>query len=350
MTCLRASLILITVFLIPFSVFGQRWVNPQKLVRDPSLARLQQGREELKGYEKQDLSRYGCTGLELISYVDINTRPGRCWDKFERAVIVTAGGHIKVFEWLWKEKYYYKNPVDILTCNGIKPGDVMRKFAGIYFTPPQRKYRGYLYLIYLTSRDKNIKDKEGWAWLHELRRYRRSPTTAKEDRWLGSVLSYDDMFLRRPWEEEHRIIGQDVIDGCACHVVESRNCINPDYYLLKRVAWVDKVNFLDLHEEQFDQKGRRTLIIDKAWIKVEPSGNWIRATWNCVNLVTNNRLVRQNFNWEFDQGFDDGDFLPASMAKEHFWKKPSRLLPVKEISDLPPLPKVRQEFWEKMKP
>ncbi len=349
-TILWAAIICLFIFFVPDISHCGQWVNPKDLIKDPVLARLQQGRTELTNREEKEIRRYGYTGLELITYVDINTRPDRCWDRFERAVIVTAGGHINVYEWLSKEKYCYKDPASLLTLDDIKPGDIMAKTAGIYLSPPGRRYTGWLYYIYLTSEEKHIKDKEGWQWIHNLRRYRRCPTTTKDHHWLGSVLCYDEVFLlRRPWEEDHTIMGEDIYNGNECLVVESRNRIDPDYYLSKRITWIEKKNFLDLHEEQFDKKGRRALIMDKLWVQTKPLNYWVRAQWNCADLVTKRRIVIRSYDWRFEQRFDDGEFLPATMGKEYFWRKARDLPPVKHISDLPPEPQIRWEFWNKLK-
>ena len=347
-TGLWAAMLCLFIFFVPDVSQSGQWVNPKDIIKDPVLARLQQGKTKLTNQEKKEIKEYGYTGLELITYVDINTRPDGCWDYFERAVIVTADRHIKVHQWLYKEKYYYKNPASFLTLDDIKPGDIMTKNTGIYFSPPERRYRGWLYYIYLTS-EEHIKDKEGWQWLHELRRYRRCPTTAKDDHWLGSVLCYEEVFkLRRPWEEDHTIIGEDLYNGNECLVVESRNH-NPDYYLSKRVTWIEKENFLDLHEEQFDRKGRRSLIMDKLWVQTRPLNYWVRSQWNCADPRTGRRIVRRSYDWRFEQQCDDGEFLPATMGKEYFWTKARNLPPVRHISDLPPEPQVRWEFWNTFK-
>lgn len=337
------------ILFIPVLSHGDCWVNPKITVKNPMLARLQQGRTELTTLEEKEIDKYGFTGLELMTYVDMNTRPGKSWDRFERVVIVTSKGQMKIFKWLWQEFYTYNNPVDILTYNGIRPGDVMRKLKGIYMAPPQKKYRGFLFYIYLTSMDKHLKNKEGWSWVHGLRRYRRAATTPKEDTWLGSVLRYDDFMLRNPWEEKYRILGEDFYNGRECLVVEGKNILNPDYYLSKRVTWVEKNNFLDLHEEQFNRKGKRSLIIEKLWGQLKPWNYWAILQWNCIDPLTGRRIVRDNYDCKFDCGFKEGDFLPATMGKENFWRQPETFLPsVQRVADLPPEPAVRLEFWEKL--
>jgi len=345
--CIKIFCLLI--FFFPALAHGSHWVNPRIAVRDPMLARLQQGRMELTALEQKEIGRYGFTGLELMTYVDMNTRPGRSWDKFERVIIVTSGGQIKIFEWLWKEIYPYKDPASILTYDGIKPGDVMKKIKGIYMSPPKKKYRGILFYIYLTSMHKHLRNKEGWSWVHGLGRYRRAPTTPKEDNWLGSVLRYDDFLLRKPWEEEYKILGKNFYNGHECLVVEGKNILDPEYYLSKRVTWVEKKHFLDLHEEQFDGKGRRSLIINKLWVQIEPWKYWVISQWNCMDPLTGRRIVRHGYDWKFDREFKEGDFLPATMGKENFWRQPeTHLPPVKNVADLPLEPAARLKFWKKL--
>jgi hypothetical protein len=48
------------------------WVNPKIVVGDPMKARLQQGRKELTSLEKEEIARYGYTGLEIMTYVYAN--------------------------------------------------------------------------------------------------------------------------------------------------------------------------------------------------------------------------------------------------------------------------------------
>ena len=350
-TLLGLCAVIVSLFMIlrPVPCNCAQWINPSLLVKDPATVRLQQGRTALTEREKQDINKYGYTGLELMTYADSNMRPDTSWDRFVRAVIVSPGGHIKYFEWLNKDKYYYKNFLSLLNYDGIRPGDVMKKFAGIYLEPPERRYRGYVYYMYLTSMEKHQKDKEGWAWIHSLRRYRRSPTTPKTDHWLASVLTYDDYLLRRPWEEKHIIIGRDNYKGNECLIVESRNILDPDYYLSKRLSWVEEKNYLILHEEQFALNRGVCLITDKSWDQVKPGNYWVITEWNSVNPVTGERIVLMYSDFGLNLGLKDGEFLPAYMGKEHIWKRPEKSLPpIKNVSELPPVPAINVEFRDKL--
>ena len=69
-----------------------------------------------------------------------------------------------------------------------------------------------------------------------------------------------------------------------------------------------------------------------------------------MDPLTGRRIVRLCYDWKFDRGFTDGDFLPATMAKENFWRQPeTSLQPVRSVDDLPPEPAARFELWKKQR-
>jgi hypothetical protein len=66
------TLLLFLLWTIPASCLeADRWINPKDLVGDPSLVQLQMGKKELTGIEKEEIKRYGYTGLEVMTYVDM---------------------------------------------------------------------------------------------------------------------------------------------------------------------------------------------------------------------------------------------------------------------------------------
>lgn len=167
---------------------------------------------------------------------------------------------------------------------------------------------------------------------------------------MGAVLTWDDHRWREPWEEEHRILGEDTLRREACLVIESRH-LDPHYYLGRRVTWVEKAHFTDLHEEQFDRQGRLWKVADKAWEEALPWGYWARWYDYWTDLLSGQATVLEYFEWRFDQGFKDEEFAESALLKGvPLWREPKRpLLPVKDLSELPPRPQVRQEFWQAQK-
>jgi hypothetical protein len=181
-----------------------------------------------------------------------------------------------------------------------------------------------------------------------LKRVRSVSAPDKSDKFFGLDVTWDDWFVREPWEENHRIIGEDAIDGVPCLVVESKNWFVPNYYLSKRVIWVDRERFLDRHEEQFNRSGFLFKIIDKDWRAVDP-GHFVWTRWLTVDLATQTKSMEETSDWRVDSHLKEEDFSPRLLETETIWREPKDLPPVvRKASDFPPDPKVRKDFWEKI--
>ena len=326
-----------------FSIsWAAHWINPKELIGDPWVARLQQGRKELTPEEKLDLKKYGYTGLELMTYADTHLYPGtKDNDAVCRFIRVGANGLISIKTWLERDKYYYNNYRSLLTYSDIKPGDVRIKRVVIYLGPPNEWGLGLVWHRLLTSKEQT-KLEDTWIWAPDLRKVRRSPSRPKKDNFIGSEMTRDDFSLYEPWEEYHRIIGEDTINGQKCFIVESINQ-DPLYYLGKRLSWIEKDNFLTLHEEQFDRQGKLWKVIENRWRQIKPWNYWVREEWNGLNIITNSRTIVQLYDWIFDQGIRDDFFVPSQIIKQYQWRLPKggSIPPINDASDLPEKPSPR---------
>lgn len=185
-------------------------------------------------------------------------------------------------------------------------------------------------------------------WGPGSRKVIRYTVNPRDNPWVGMELTMDDFRWRKPWEEDHQILGEDRLKGKRCWVVESRYRLKPDYYLQKRVSWVEAENFLDLHEEQFDRRGKLFKVIDNHWVQISPWNYWVRKDRYFYNLATQARSLIQSFEWIFDQGIDEALFNPMALHFNLIWREPKNSIPpIKDLSQFPPPPSVRWEFWRK---
>lgn len=343
--------LLLTLLTYPAFSFAGQWINPKEAIGDPWLARLQQGRKELNPGEKEDLARYGYTGLELMTYADYNSFTGEDYDNFWRIVHISPTRHIQIKLWLERGKHLFKHYRDLLTYNGIQPEDIMLKFRLVYFYPPAQWGWGIVNFTYLRSEDFDRKyprrKTEAWRWLPDRRKVSRGSNNDRADSFQGSEMTQDDFRWRRVWSEDHRILGEDTFDGKKCLVVESVHH-DPTYYLSKRVTWIEMEHFLDLHEEQFDKKGQPLKVIRRRWRQYQPWGYWAREEWDGYNLQTQARTLLQKYDWIYDQGLPEDFFRSRELRKEYHWRNPRRdaIPPIRGLSDLSPIPQIRIAFWD----
>ncbi len=121
--------IIMTIFFgAPLLSSAGQWVNPQDQFKEVDDVRLQRGKKELSEIEKQEVKKYGFTGLELMTYLFFNQEPGdhdydSCWN------IYNISPQKKIFKTVASDRniYLFENKVDLITLEGIKPGDVWRR-------------------------------------------------------------------------------------------------------------------------------------------------------------------------------------------------------------------------------
>ncbi|MBI2875780.1 MAG: outer membrane lipoprotein-sorting protein [Candidatus Tectomicrobia bacterium] len=339
-----------TIWLLLLSVAtpaeGDPYRNPKEIFGDPMIARMPPGKAQLTPSEKEEIQKYGYTALELMIYSYASKEPGRDNDRFDRVTVVDSLGNMRIREFLCKYSFYYKDIKALITQDGIKPGELHSNMIGLNVYPPENVGSGGTCYTYLNSAGIQ-KARWTWSWSNKLRRVRVKNPQIKDDNYTISDLTWDDLEEREPWwEEEHKILGTDILKGQKCFVVESRNIVNPKYYLTRRVTWVEEKDFRELHEEQFDRKGRLFRAIDKDWIQVKPWGYWAWSQWNSRTLDTRVRTIYQWYDWIFDQGFGKRWYSQGQLRKEFIWRKPKSPLPYfKGVAELPPEPQIRWEFW-----
>jgi hypothetical protein len=342
----RVLLLALCVAMVP-PLVAQEARNPKALIGDPWIARLQQGRKELTEREKKDLERTGFTGLELMTYVHVHKRPGEKDSEHFRWVRATdVGGIIQTTMHSVREKHYFKSHRALLTQEGIKPGDVEFKRMGFYFFPLVNRGDTYLQAALYKS-PKDYKPSLGHYRPFSLRRVRSIIVPDKPTTYYGAQETHDDFYAREPWEEEHQVVGEDACGTKGCFVVESKNWFVRSPYYSRRVTWVDKESFLDVHEEQFDPKGKLFKVMDKEW-ELHASGNWVNKLWIVLDVASGKKSVENKLEWEFDQGLSEADVSLRMLDKDDPWRAPKVLLPpIEKASDLPPDPQVRWDFWQK---
>ncbi|MBI2877770.1 MAG: outer membrane lipoprotein-sorting protein [Candidatus Tectomicrobia bacterium] len=324
------------------------WVNPKEAI-GPDLARFQQGKKELTALEKEEIRKYGYTALEVMTYVDSNreTRGKPGFTVYHRCINVTGrGGNIRDSGILQKYRFYYPNYGSRIKQEGIKPGGVEYRYISLITGPAETKGDTSMRTYYLAAPGYR-KDSDNWQYSKKTRKVTRNVAANRQDEGM-MITTRDDDEGREPWDEDHRILGEDLYRGNPCLVVESVHRAK-GYYLAKRVIWVEKTNFLDLHEEQFDHKGHLFKLLEKDWFQVKPSNYWFPRETNSVKLPMGRRTIHQTPIYIVHEGPMKDDYNMQGIRKQVPWVQVDGVLPpVTGSASLPPEPQPRLEFWERM--
>jgi hypothetical protein len=105
----------------------------------------------------------------------------------------------------------------------------------------------------LLSIDKADGSNEQWLYLPALDRVRRIAGDRKGGRFVGSDIYYEDLQVRNPASDRHRLLGKETVGGAACDVLESIPADAASSVYRKRVSWVDPQTLLAMRIDYFEK-------------------------------------------------------------------------------------------------
>lgn len=195
-------------------------------------------------------------------------------------------------------------------------------------SPPQIKGTAFLNWSY----EKDDKADDQWLYLPALRKVRRLSASDKEDSFMGTDFTYDDMGDRKVEEDDHKLLRSEALDGKDCYVVESVPK-EKGYIYSKKVSWVVKSEWLLVKVDYTDRKGRRlkTLTFSgwkkagdekrssrgkltfEEWRKVE--GIWVVGRMEMANHQTKHRTVLEIGDVKVNARVPDSTFTERTLKR-----------------------------------
>ena len=186
-------------------------------------------------------------------------------------------------------------------------GDVEKKIM-FFLSPADVRGTSFMNWSYTDGRDD-----DQWIYLPALRRVRRISSDGKDDYFMGSDFTYDDLGDRHPDEDNHKLLREETLNGKACYVVESTPK-EPDYMYSKTITWVMQDNNLGLKREFYDDRGRLLKILEiKQFEKI--NGYWTILETEMRNVQNNHTTHMRFANVQYNQGIPDMKFTERSMTK-----------------------------------
>jgi predicted RND superfamily exporter protein len=154
-------------------------------------------------------------------------------------------------------------------------------------------------------------DDDMWLYLPALGKVRRLSPANKKDSFVGTDFSYADVIGYKPEQWTHRLVGDEVLNGMPCHVVESLpadDTVRQSTGYGKRVTWLGQQNFVTLRVDIWDtslQPLKRILASDIR--QVGGNQRWQAMRTEAENLQTGHRTVIQF------EGFQADRYVPESL-------------------------------------
>ena len=147
------------------------------------------------------------------------------------------------------------------------------------------------------------RDDEMRMWLPAFKKIRRISAKKRSDSFMGSDMSYEDMSSRQLDEFKFTLIGQEVYDSIACHLLESipREHMRTEYS--RHITWVDSTLLIPIKEESFDKSGQ--LLKEKYFSYTIIKEYKILTTVHVTNIQKNHSTTLDFENIELDTNVKD---------------------------------------------
>lgn len=105
------------------------------------------------------------------------------------------------------------------------------------------------------------RDDDQWIYLPALKRVKRIASDGKNESFMGSDFTYDDLGGRHPSEDTHTLLREETIDGLPCYVVESVP-VAKDSPFARTITRIHKDSWVGLRKEYHDTTGKTIKELD----------------------------------------------------------------------------------------
>ena len=106
----------------------------------------------------------------------------------------------------------------------------------------------------LLTHEHGDQDDDQWLYLSSLKRVKRIASSNQSGSFMGSEFAYEDLVVRQIEKYTYRYLGDEVVDGKDCYVIESIPKDSNSGYS-KVIRWRMKSNLQELRTDYYDRKG-----------------------------------------------------------------------------------------------
>jgi outer membrane lipoprotein-sorting protein len=182
------------------------------------------------------------------------------------------------------------------------------KTAMVFRAP--RDVEGTCYLAWSYDSDK---DDDTWIYLPGMKRTRRISGSGRNDDFMGSDFSYEDMGERALSKDDFSLKGEETVDGAACWVIEAKAKDSRDPNAVRRIR-IRKDNYVVAGIEYYDRQGRLFKRLQVFGIK-QVDGIWTASKMEMTNVLNEHSTVIEMKDMVFNAPVDDSLFTVAAMEQ-----------------------------------
>ncbi len=157
------------------------------------------------------------------------------------------------------------------------------------------------------------KEDDRWLYLPALKKVRRISGSSKNDYFMGSDFTYDDMGDRSVDEDVHKLLKEESIEGYLCWIVESTPK-DKDYMYSKVIHWIRQDSYTAFKIEYYNKNGDLLKVLTCPDVR-ETQGFWTIFRWEMNNLQEKHQTILELEKVDYDLGIQDNIFHVANLER-----------------------------------
>ncbi|MCK5199379.1 MAG: outer membrane lipoprotein-sorting protein, partial [Spirochaetales bacterium] len=157
------------------------------------------------------------------------------------------------------------------------------------------------------------KNDDQWIFLPALKKVKRISSDSKDDYFMGSDFTYDDLGERHPSLDTHTILREETVNGEDCYVVESLSK-DSDYFYSRTITWVVKDEWFGMKREFYDEDDEFLKILTINEYK-KVNGYWVIPEMEMYNEQKDHTTLMQLDDIKIGDGIKDSQFTERMMER-----------------------------------
>lgn len=187
-------------------------------------------------------------------------------------------------------------------------GDV-KKTAMAFRSPKDVAGVGYLTWGY----DETGKDDDMWLYMSALGKVRRISGSSKNDDFMGTDFTYEDMGSRDLDKDDFLLTGTESVGGSECWVITATAKEKNDAYS-KRIVWVRQDCSVVARAEYYDRQGKLLRVLTVPSIEVI-DGIWTATVMEMKNVQDGHATKIELRDIEYNLELDDALFTVSAIER-----------------------------------
>jgi hypothetical protein len=174
-----------------------------------------------------------------------------------------------------------------------------------------RDVKGTAFLNYTHK----VGDDDQWLFLPALKRVKRISSRNKSGSFMGSEFSYEDLSSQEVEKYTYKFIRDEIYEGQECFVVESYPVDRKNSGYIRRINWIDKVEYRTLKVDYYDRKDSLLKTLTFSNYNKYLDKYWRAEKMFMVNHQTgkSTRLIWSNY--KFRTGLKESNFSKNSLKR-----------------------------------